>query len=670
MRRAAIRAFSACSALLVLAVAAAPAMADTWTVTRTDDAVDGTCSPVDCGLREAFDAANATPGNDTIVIPAGTFVLTGASIENGNASGDLDLTGADDNIITGAGDGLTFIQATSGDRAIDHTGSGDLTLSGVTIMAGSPSNDDGGGLKTTTNGDLVISDTRFTANHIAGASGSGGGIFAAVSGTLRLTNVEVDGNSALGDGGGALLSGQQGLVIDGSLFHGNTTSTTAAGAWVSTQIATPTVIRNSVFHANRADGSGSALSSTSAGPLRLRNVTISGNVANDDEIGGGTGSMFAQGTEFDLGNTLVVDNVQKPNGGGPTSVSVCNAFGIGSFTNTGGNVFDAVSGLGCGPFATSTIDATLDGGTFGAFGGTGLFQVPIAGDEAAFDAGVTALCTEAGATDGRGAPRTVGASCDAGAYELGGLANMAATLAATPTALTQGTASSTSGTFQNLGPDVAVNARIELAIPAGATAVTPTAPVGGSCVVGATKVTCTVPLLNVNDTLTASTTFTPASGGAFTLRTTAASGGSDTTPANDSASRDVTITALPPTDPTPTNPNPTQPDPTASVSPRVTFATTATGQPVRVGRTGTFAVRLTCPTGVSGVRRARTFAVTCTQRSIPAGTTATVTCTVPAAVRTALRDRVVALRMTARSTASSGGASVTRTGVVRIRTRA
>src|SRR5215470_3607719 len=62
----------------------------TFTVTTTLDAVaaDGKMS-----LREAISAANAHPGADTIVVPAGVYRLALAGADNTNAAGDLDVLG-------------------------------------------------------------------------------------------------------------------------------------------------------------------------------------------------------------------------------------------------------------------------------------------------------------------------------------------------------------------------------------------------------------------------------------------------------------------------------------------------------------------------------------------------------------------------------------------------
>jgi CSLREA domain-containing protein len=62
-------------ALILALLAAAPASAATWVVTRLDDPEPGACLPEDCSLREAIHAANAGPGADQILLGPGVHQL-------------------------------------------------------------------------------------------------------------------------------------------------------------------------------------------------------------------------------------------------------------------------------------------------------------------------------------------------------------------------------------------------------------------------------------------------------------------------------------------------------------------------------------------------------------------------------------------------------------------
>src|SRR5262249_36915443 len=78
-------------AFVALAACSVTAAADPLTVTTTADGA-GSCAPGACTLRAAINAANATADEDTVVVPAGTYLLTlGTAGEDAGASGDLDL---------------------------------------------------------------------------------------------------------------------------------------------------------------------------------------------------------------------------------------------------------------------------------------------------------------------------------------------------------------------------------------------------------------------------------------------------------------------------------------------------------------------------------------------------------------------------------------------------
>src|SRR6188768_1032237 len=80
----------------------------TFTVNTTLD--DVTPANGKFSLREAIGKANNLVGADVIVLPAGVFKVTlGGAGENANSTGDFDIT--DSVTITGAGRGLTFLDA-------------------------------------------------------------------------------------------------------------------------------------------------------------------------------------------------------------------------------------------------------------------------------------------------------------------------------------------------------------------------------------------------------------------------------------------------------------------------------------------------------------------------------------------------------------------------------
>ena len=90
-------------------------------------------------LRKAITAANAHPGPDTIILPAGVFrIAHNEAGEDANASGDFDIT--DSLTIQGAGAGLTFVDGQQIDRVFDIRGTAPssikVVLQGLTVRNG------------------------------------------------------------------------------------------------------------------------------------------------------------------------------------------------------------------------------------------------------------------------------------------------------------------------------------------------------------------------------------------------------------------------------------------------------------------------------------------------------------------------------------------------------
>lgn len=215
--------------ILLLAVLAAwPANAAVFRVTKTADTLDGACGP-DCSLREAVQASNETPEQDAILLGPGVYTLTLAGTQDDlNKTGDLDVHGP--LAIFGEGAETTILDGNGTDRVLDVRTPGRLDLQRVTVRNGatpSPSTpfnwNDGGGIRAD---ELTLVESLVTANRSASYGGGisvwglvirdstvsgneaargGGGIYAL--GILRAENVTVSGNRAPEGGGGLLLSG-------------------------------------------------------------------------------------------------------------------------------------------------------------------------------------------------------------------------------------------------------------------------------------------------------------------------------------------------------------------------------------------------------------------------------------------------------------------------------
>ena len=162
------------------------AQAAGFAVNSTTDAVDanpgdGLCETAvigQCTLRAAVQEANALSGLDVINVPAGTYTLTisGAG-EDAAATGDLDLT--DSVTISGAGAGVSIIDASGLDRALHGMSGVTVELSSLSVRNGLLSS--GGGAGLLVGGTATVTDTEFS-NNTANSSADGRGGAAAGQG--------------------------------------------------------------------------------------------------------------------------------------------------------------------------------------------------------------------------------------------------------------------------------------------------------------------------------------------------------------------------------------------------------------------------------------------------------------------------------------------------------
>jgi CSLREA domain-containing protein len=250
------------AATVVAMYLAVPAVghAATLTVTSFGDAVNGSCSPSQCTLRDAIDLSN--PG-DTIVLPAGTYSLS---------NGDLEVT--HNLALTGAGANTTTLNAGGSSRVLAVTNNATATVSGVTITGGN-----GGGLN----------------------AGAGGGVYIDSGATLNLSESAVTGNTAPRSGGGIDLNGT--LNLSESTISGNSaTGSPGIGGGIDDYGAAATIV-NSTIAGNNASVDGGGI--FNQGPLTTSGVTIANNQAGGS-AGGGVGS--GGGSNWTTLNTILAYN--------------------------------------------------------------------------------------------------------------------------------------------------------------------------------------------------------------------------------------------------------------------------------------------------------------------------------------------------------------------------
>jgi CSLREA domain-containing protein len=290
--------------------------ASTITVTTTADELN---TNGNCSLREAIQAANrdtrvdacaAGSGDDTIILPAGTYALTiGGEFEDAGLTGDLDITAS-----------LTLKGAGASSTSIDGGGSRggflvhgvlqvfgpatNVTISGVTIQNGNLASELGdrssGGLS---NGggateELGAGTVTVIDSVIRNNAGLNGGIENNGGGTMTLRNTSVIGNRARFHAGGILNGNGGRLTIVNSTISGNSANGSGGGIENAGQL---TVI-NSTISGNLAIANAGGIEN--AGQLTVINSTISGNTA---EVAAGiVNTAFGDGSVV-LNNSTLSD---------------------------------------------------------------------------------------------------------------------------------------------------------------------------------------------------------------------------------------------------------------------------------------------------------------------------------------------------------------------------
>lgn len=392
------------AACIVLALIAATALADTYTVGTTADA-SGACNPTTspCSLRQVIAHIHAHPfPPDTIIVPAGTYTLT---------LGQLLIN--DSMTIEGAGANRTVIEqtpvadrSTMGDRVFDiEAVSGGLTptvsLSGVEVSGGDANADNpvdqffGGDIRNS--GVLTLTDDWITN----GFACSGGGVGNS-SGTVTIEQTLISGNHSACSGGDS-----GGVENFGTPASGTTPD-----------LPGHLVIDDSTIADNDARLVGGVFSwNDDNNTLTITNSTIAGNFAQDESgglaRGPGGGLGLGEGIAR-VQNTIIADNFEKT--GGVTTPTNC-APGPG-LTSQGNNID---SGTDCHlhdtiPGQTDQSDTNPLLGPLQNNGGPTM-TIAIAPGSPALDR-VPRTGFGCPATDQRGVPRPQGTGCDIGAFEL------------------------------------------------------------------------------------------------------------------------------------------------------------------------------------------------------------------------------------------------------------
>jgi CSLREA domain-containing protein/uncharacterized repeat protein (TIGR01451 family) len=451
------------SASLMLAATAGAA---TFTVDSTDDAPDawagnGACRTAsgNCTLRAAVQEANADPGPDTILVPAGRYDLGMCCSFLGLVDVASQLALLDDVTIAGAGARKTIIESSS------------APLANSIFVAP----------KTTTH--VVLSGMTLTGG---ASAGNGGAISNA--GAMTLIKMMISDSSAAYAGGGISTSGP--VVISDSTIAGNRARTGGGGVAVlsgGSLAATNTTISGNAVSGSM--GTGGGISDVN-GSVSLTNVTLSGNTTS----AAGGGALSGPAT---LVNTILDS---------PAATGNCAAGPLGAPASAGHNLADDASCALSGPGDQPSTDARLD--ALAANSGPTDTQELLPGSPA-LDAADAAACP---AADQRGIPRPLGAGCDIGALEHQPVADLSVKLDDKPDPIPADDDLTYTLTVNNAGPDPAFDSRVHHDLPPGVVLVA----VPQNCSVLGGEISCALGALASGARYTASVIVRPETLGALT----------------------------------------------------------------------------------------------------------------------------------------------------------
>ena len=378
--RGCIFAVAAVTGTLALCAPAA-ALGTVINVTTTADALGGD----QCSLRAAISAANtdsavagcpAGSGTDTVLVPAGRYVLTLAGAnEDANATGDLDISG--DVVITGAGAASTTVDANEIDRVFDIHSNTTATIEGLTITGGrAPDGADGA------NAGAAAPGADSVGGDAAPQASGGGGVYNQGTLTLRDDVVSVNvagtgGNGGAGGPGGAGVSPDFGDGGTGGRSIGGRGGLGGAGGGVFS-IGTLTITASQILDNRSGDGgrggdSGAGGAGGLAGGLGTAGGAGGASAGGSGGGGGPGGGVEALGGTLTLADCVISGN--RTGAGGDAGAA--GTAGVGASESgtvhgglggaSGFSSFSAVAGAGGeGGGVDADVPTTITGCTINA----------------------------------------------------------------------------------------------------------------------------------------------------------------------------------------------------------------------------------------------------------------------------------------------------------------
>lgn len=326
-----------------------PARAATFNVTTVGE------------FQTALTTAGANGEDDTINVAAGTYDVSGGALSYAAQS-----TMPEENYaltITGAGAGQTILDAGDNNECLNifvtdfvfDDSAAAVTITDLTVQAGSSANDGGGIYVRTQNAPVVVA--RVTADSNASVGDGGGLYIRSTNGAVTLDSIAATGNTSAGSGAGAYAQTGGSIVLTGSVVSGNTTTADNTGAGVHLfSLGANVTIDGSTFVGNEAlaidaIAGGSYQETFGGGLITFTNNSLSGNAS----ISGG-GAYFNGPNATVTGNTVSGNHATNAGGGmlfemqGGTVTMVNN--------NVWGNTADVTGGdirLGDGAADTANL---------------------------------------------------------------------------------------------------------------------------------------------------------------------------------------------------------------------------------------------------------------------------------------------------------------------------
>ena len=269
----------------VATVLSSAANAGTFDVTRMDDPVPDGCKANDCSLREAVIDADQTTAEDTIVLPAGVYLIDFLTppIDGSENTGDLDIS--TDMVIAGA---PSIIDGQDLGRIIEIRSGANVTLRDLNL--------------------------RNANSSLANNNTLNGGALMISGGNLTLDAVTFENNSTQTLGGAIYARDDAVVNIDGCLFVDNN-----AGSGAAIMSSGKVTVRNTDFQGNSASRGGAAYLDGTTSDSRFEGVTFDQNIATDS---GGAIRFF--GRELFIDSLIATNNEATGGAGGVLAVSGTN----------------------------------------------------------------------------------------------------------------------------------------------------------------------------------------------------------------------------------------------------------------------------------------------------------------------------------------------------------